>query len=127
MNIILIGLSGSGKSTIGKEWAGIDGYAFLDTDDLISVHRDDEHFLAMEEAALLSVPADTVRTIIATGGSAVLSEKGMAYLSSLGRVYYLKIPIEDARINDRVVCADRLAERLPLYEKYADKILENLV
>ena len=93
MNIILIGMPGCGKSTVGNILAKLIGYRFLDTDFVIQnmegkVLQDviDEDglkiFMTAEEKALCSVFCDS--TVIATGGSAVYSERGMKYLKSIG-------------------------------------------
>ncbi len=89
-NIILIGMPASGKSTVGVILAKILGMNFIDTDiviqqregarlDEIIEKQGVEGFLEKEEQALLSINASY--TVIATGGSAVYSERGMNYLS----------------------------------------------
>ncbi len=140
-NIILIGMPSSGKSTLGVMLAKLLGYDFLDTDLLLQRragrHLQDildeegiDRFKEQETEVLLSI--DCRRTVIATGGSAVYSEAGMAHLSSLGRVVYLYIPLSvvKERLSDLpsrgVVMAkgEGLAhlygERAALYEKHAD-------
>ena len=103
MNIILIGMPGCGKSTVGNILAKLIGYRFLDTDFVIQnmegkVLQDviDEDglkiFMTAEEKALCSVFCDSA--VIATGGSAVYSERGMKYLKSIGKVVYINTGIE---------------------------------
>jgi shikimate kinase len=84
----------------------------------------------VEEEAICSVQAEN--TVIATGGSAVYSEKAMAHLKSLGRIVYLRLTFEemDRRLGDLhargvaiapgATLMDLYNERVPLYEKYAD-------
>lgn len=144
-NIILIGMPGAGKSTIGVLLAKTLGYKFVDTDlliqeqegallqDIINQKGLDE-FLQIEER--INSNLEYVNTIIATGGSVVYSEKAMEHLKKIGKVIYLELPINI--INKRVKniktrgvamqkgqTLEQLYEkRCPLYEKYADAVIE---
>ena len=140
-NIILIGMPGVGKSTVGVVLAKKLGYAFLDADLVIQsregklLHeiiseRGVEGFWEVEESVGESIETD--RTVIATGGSAVYGPKAMAHYKQIGTVIYLSLPLAGIRkrlgdLDERGVTLregqdlDGLyAERLPLYEKYAD-------
>ena len=91
-------------------------------------------FLEAEADAILAL--DVENTIISTGGSAVLTERGAKRLSEIGRMVYIKAPLEiiEARIGDiekRGVAheagqtlRDIYEERAPIYEKYADATIE---
>ncbi len=140
-NIILIGMPAAGKSTVGVLVAKHTLSEFIDADlviqskhkaplaDLIE-ERGEKAFLQIEEKALLSL--SPARAVIATGGSAVYSERGMQHLHRIGVVVYLKIPIEQIveRIGNLITrgvilhgaedLAGIYAERIPLYEKQAD-------
>ena len=140
LNIVLIGMPASGKSTVGVILAKVLGMNFVDTD-LVIQNREEallyeiieskgvEGFLKCEEEAVLSL--DTDNSIIATGGSVVYSEKGMKHLSENGKVVYLKVGKDELfsrlkNINERgVVLRDGESleemydERSVLYEKYA--------
>ena len=144
-NIILIGMPSSGKSTLGVLLAKNLGYGFIDSDLLIQektkklLHQSiselgHEGFLALEAEVNLSI--ETENTVISTGGSAVYSEKAMKHLSSIGTVVYLKISFEtlSTRLGDYMhrgvvirngsTLRDMYDERCPLYEKYADVVID---
>jgi shikimate kinase len=144
-NIILIGMPGSGKSTIGIVLAKTLGYTFIDTDILIQNQEnrllqniiEDEGirgFLTIESRVITSCDYD--RCIIATGGSAVLCENTMHYLSNMGRIIFLKLNLDivTERINNistRGIVMDKeqtlkdiYESRMPLYEEYADIIVD---
>lgn len=140
-NVVLIGMAGSGKSTVGVLTAKMLGYDFLDTD-LVIQHRQNkllqeiinndglEYFKSAEERALLSV--DVKSTVIATGGSAVYYDSAMKRFKENGICVWLALPFEE--INQRIsnlatrgiaispgmTLEDVYYEREPLYEKYAD-------
>lgn len=140
-NIILIGMPGVGKSTIGVILAKMLGYQFVDADLLIQkqegklLHEIIEEvgtdgFIEVENRVNAGIEAD--RTIIATGGSVVYGKEAMEHLKTIGTVVYLEVPYEIlekrlADIKGRGVVLkdgqdlhDLFLERTPLYEKYAD-------
>lgn len=144
-NIVLIGMPGAGKSTVGVVLAKKLGYAFVDADLVIQsregkllheiiAERGVEGFWMLEETVGESIKAR--RTVIATGGSAVYGENAMAHYRQIGTVVYLSLPLTEIRerlgdLNERGVTLkegqdlDSLyAERLPLYERYADVMVE---
>lgn len=144
-NVVLIGMPGSGKSTIGVLLAKALGYDFLDVDlviqqregallqDIIDT-RGVEPFLDAEEAAVCSVTCK--QFVIAPGGSAICREKAAVHLKALGPVVYLKVPLEElsqriSNLSTRGIAmqpgqtlADVMAYRAPLYERYADLIVD---
>ncbi|MCI5160912.1 MAG: shikimate kinase [Candidatus Electrothrix sp. AX5] len=140
-NIILIGMPGSGKSTVGPLLAQSISRDFLDTDLVIQasqkralqdiVNTDGQAALRLiEEEVLLSLACHN--HVIATGGSAVYSEQGMMHLKADGIVIFLDTDLAtlESRIDNfntrgLVKRADQtfaqlFDERLPLYRKYAD-------
>ena len=144
-NITLIGMPGSGKSTIGVVLAKILGYTFIDTDILMQnqenrlLHEILEsdgisRFLNIESRVITS--CDYEKCVIATGGSAVLCENTMNYLSNMSRIVYLKLRLEflKERINSIQTSGIVMSEnqsledvyeiREPLYEQYADLIID---
>jgi shikimate kinase len=140
-NLVLIGMPGVGKSTIGVVLAKTMGLSFLDTDLMIqkresrllhSIISEDgiEGFLKLEEDVLSSIHCSDM--VIATGGSAVLSSKAMNHLKELGPVVFLKLDYQSIRKRIRNITTrgivmgrdqsllDVFNERMPLYEAYAD-------
>lgn len=140
-NIILIGMAGCGKSTVGVLLAKALGMGFLDTDLVIQrregkklqeiINGDGlEYFKRAEDAALLSVETDS--TVIATGGSAVYYDDAMKHLKAGGKCVWLALPFDviERRIRNiktrgiaiapGKTLRDVFEERQPLYEKYAD-------
>ncbi len=144
-NIVLIGMPAAGKSTVGVLVAKGTLSEFIDTDlviqakhksplaDLIE-ERGEAAFLALEEEALCSVTS--THAVIATGGSAVYSRRGMAHLHSIGTVVYLKLCEEEiynriGNLSTRGVVLHGAAgldgiyrERCPLYEATADVVVD---
>jgi shikimate kinase len=146
-NLILIGMPGVGKSTIGVLLAKCANLGFLDTDLLLQAREgrslqqivDQDGYLglrAAEERLILSLACS--RQVIATGGSVVYSASAMRHLQSLGPVIFLHLPLADLlpRLTDLDTrglvrrpgqsLADLYAERLPLYRACADLTLECL-
>lgn len=140
-NIVLIGMPGAGKSTVGVVLAKKLGFAFVDSDLVIQekegklLHeiisqRGVDGFWAVEEAVNVSMEAD--RTVIATGGSAVYGSRAMEHFQNIGTVVYLKLSFDAISdrlgdLNERGVTLRKgqnliqlYEERAPLYEKYAN-------
>ena len=140
-NIVLIGMPGVGKSTIGVILAKVLGYSFLDADLLIQEQegkllreiieeKGTDGFIEVENRVNASIRAD--RAIIATGGSVVYGKEAMEHLKEIGRVVYLKVSyaileIRLADIKGRGVVLKKgqtletlFEERSKLYEQYAD-------
>jgi len=140
-NLILTGMPGAGKSTVGVILAKVLGYDFVDIDILIAKRqgmplqdiidqRGVDAFLKIEEqeACLL----ETDKTIIATGGSVVLSDRAITHLKQIGTCVYLDIPLDvlEARLlnmktrgiaaNPGTTLEDIYKSRRPFYERHAD-------
>ena len=146
-NVTLIGMPGSGKSTVGVLLAKALGYGFLDTDLVIQQQEGallqeilDEkgvpYFLDAEERAVCSVQCD--HHVIAPGGSVVCREGAINHLKAMGPVIYLRVPLEELKrrihnLDSRGIALepgqtldDILTIRAPLYETYADYIVDAL-
>ena len=144
-NIILIGMPGVGKSTAGVVLAKVLGYEFIDADLVIQQQEKrllheiisqegTEGFLAIENGVNAQIQAD--RAVIATGGSVVYGEEAMEHLRSIGTVVYLKLPFEILQkrlhnikgrgvvLKEGQTLRDLYEERVILYEKYADIVIE---
>ncbi len=144
-NIVLIGMPGAGKSTVGVVLAKRKGLGFMDSDLLLQEKHNKllqelieeygvEGFWKLEEEVNASLMVQN--TVIATGGSAVYRERAMRHLKEIGSVVYLKlscVAIEErlGDLNERGVTLregqtlrDLFWERTPLYEKYADIIID---
>ena len=142
-NIILIGMPGAGKSTLGIVLAKIMNFNFVDADLVIQQQCDKtlqklidacgpDGFIEVENQILCDIQAE--HTVIATGGSAVYSDEAMKHLSSIGTVVYLKISYEQLvhRLSDLqergvvlkggigMSLRELFDERKPLYEKHAE-------
>ena len=144
-NIVLIGMPGVGKSTVGVILAKVLGYQFIDADLVIQEKEKKllceiiaevgaEGFIEVENRINREIMAE--HAIIATGGSVVYGTEAMAHLKEIGTVIYLKLPYDtlEKRLNDirgrGVVLKEGQTlrglyeERVSLYEKYADIIVD---
>ncbi len=140
-NIVLIGMPGSGKSTIGVVLAKILGFRFLDSDLLIQeregqllheiiAQRGLEEFNQVENQVNAAITTD--QTVIATGGSVVYGREAMEHLKSIGIIVYLQLSCGSLKerlgdleergvsIKEGQTLEELYAERKPLYEKYAE-------
>lgn len=144
-NIVLVGMPGSGKSTLGISLAKKIGYGYIDSDSVIVAREGkiladlieelgNEGFLAIEAKVNSSICAS--RCVISTGGSAIYSGEAIEKMRESGIIVYLKLSYEEVsrRLGDLkkrgvvmkegYTLKDLYEERVPLYEKYADVVVE---
>ena len=124
-NVTLIGMPGSGKSTVGVVLAKVLGYHFVDSDLVIQeqtgklLHEliteyGDEGFLEIENKVNAGLQVE--KSVIATGGSAVFGEEAMEHLREISTVVYLKLSYPNLK--------KLLEYRTPYYEKYAHVVVD---
>ncbi len=139
-NIVLIGMPGVGKSTVGVILAKALGYQFIDSDLLIQkrekkllreiIEEDGlERFIEIENEVNQAI--DDTDCVIATGGSAIYGKEAMEYFFQNAIVVYLKLDYEELKnrvgnphkrgvvLRENQTFYDLYEERCPLYEKYA--------
>lgn len=144
-NIVLIGMPGAGKSTVGVVLAKVLGYHFLDSDLLIQaqerrllkdiIENDGvEAFVSIENTVNMEI--DACQSVIATGGSVVYGKEAMEHLKKIGTVVYIKLSYSSicerlGDLNQRGVVLKPwqdlktiYMERCPLYERYADLVVD---
>lgn len=140
-NIVLIGMPGAGKSTVGIVLAKALGYKFIDTDLVIQEDQGmllqniiekygPKGFNTIENNIISSINTD--KSVIATGGSAVYGTEAMQNLKSSGNILYLELPFNEIKkrlgnLEKRGVSMEKgqtletlYNERIPLYKKYSD-------
>ena len=143
-NVILIGMPGSGKSTIGVVLAKLLCYQFVDMDIVIQeqekrllreIIADEGNDGFMEIENRVNAEYNAEYTVIAPGGSVIYGREAMEHLKEIGTIVYLKLSYKsleerlgDLRargvvLKDGYTLRDLYNERTPLYEKYADIII----
>ncbi len=144
-NVVLIGMPGCGKSTVGVVLAKTLGYRFLDSD--LVIQESENRLLSemIEEDGLvkfleienhINASLNVNKTVIATGGSVIYGREAMEHFQKTGIIVYIKLPYEEIRhrlgdlakrgvaIKEGQELRGLYEERVPLYEKYADIIIE---
>ena len=144
-NIVLIGMPGCGKTTLGTELSEKIGYGYIDSDSVIVARegkrlseiiaeKGREVFLDIEAKINSELCAN--RCVIATGGSVIYRDYAMEKLKTIGTIVYIKLPYEvivrrlgdlkkrGVALKEGFTLLDLYNERAPLYEKYADVIVE---
>lgn len=144
-NIVLIGMPGVGKSTVGVILAKELGFQFVDSDLLIQRQEKRllkqiieengiDGFIEIENQVNRSI--DTRSAVIATGGSVVYGREAMENLKRIGKIVYLRLSYEELKqrlgnLHGRGVIVrkgqtllDIYRERIPLYEQYADLVID---
>ena len=139
-SIVLTGMPGSGKTTVGRLLAQKLGRPFYDSDDEITSRtgRTPNEIIRTDgEAAFRDIEADVIAAlslepgcVIATGGGAILRHENIRHLRANGRIFFLDRPLDDILpTDDRPLSADRAAlqkrydERYPVYTATADAVI----
>ena len=141
-NIVLTGMPGSGKSTVGK-LLELEGFSFIDTDEEIEKRygcsicdlikeKGEPYFRDLETEVIREVSSNSCR-IISTGGGAILREENVRCLKRNGRLYFLNAELSRLQatnsrpLSDTVEKLKRLyMERMPVYQKSADMVVPDL-
>ena len=144
-NIVLIGMPGCGKSTVGVVLAKVLGYNFLDSDLVIQAREGKKLHQIIEERGQdgfrqveneVNASLDCRHTVIATGGSVIYGPEAMAHLRKIGTVVYLKLSCNEiahrlgdlhkrgVTLQEGQTLQDLYDERIPLYEQYAHWTIE---
>ncbi len=144
-NIVLIGMPGVGKSTVGVILAKVLGYQFVDADLVIQEEEGKllheiieevgtEGFIEVENRVNSHICVK--KSVIATGGSVVYGKEAMEHLKEIGTIIYLRLPYEELQkrlhdikgrgvvLKEGQTLKDLYEERVILYEKYADIVVD---
>lgn len=140
-NIVLVGMPGCGKTTVGKQLAGILNREFIDTDNYIEIQKNTtvpEIFEAVGEDGFRMIESDVLKTvcmlsgkIIATGGGAVTKNENYINMHRNGKIIFIERDIDSLELSGRPLSENFDAvkklynERYELYMKYADYTVDN--
>lgn len=140
-NIVLIGMPGSGKSSIGKAIARREGKKFIDLDAVVSQNAGmsiPEIFASSGEAAFRALERKAVEemskengAVISTGGGVVLNQANYYSLKQNGRIYFIDRDNDCLATRGRPLSQNSTAieemgkKRLPLYREFADVTIKN--
>lgn len=146
MNITLIGMPGSGKTSVGKELAGILDYELIDPDRLMEKiyacplqavldKMGERRFLEKEEQTVVSATKGKNSLVISTGGSIVYCPKAMEHLRDISTIFYLRssLAVIERRIGNGLrgivglqdkTIACLYSERAPLYERWSEVVID---
>jgi len=145
VNITLIGMSGVGKTGIGRELSNRLGYNFIDIDEIIEKNSGkklqemieelgNEKFLKTEERAIIGI-GKIQNSVVSPGGSSIYSEMAMNFLKNISKIIFLNATLEEIEKRNSdfskrgIVGLEKgleklFDERLTLYRKYADVTLD---
>ena len=139
-NIVLVGMPGCGKSSVGRALADMSGREFVDADealskrfgmraeDMINLHG--EEYFRQRETEVLAELGKASSLIIATGGGCVTREENYRLLHQNGNIFWLRrelslLPTEGRPLSQRGRLEEMYEKRAPLYRCFADHIIDN--
>ena len=140
-NIVLVGMPGCGKSTMGKKMASELGKKFVDTDILVEqkagksipdIFREDgEAAFRTLEAEVIAAVCKEGGQVVATGGGSVLSLENVDNMRQNGKVVFIKRDLDKLAVEGRPLSQgadlkEMYDKRLPFYMAAADTIVENV-
>ena len=141
-NIVLTGMPGSGKSTVGK-CISLDGFTFVDTDSEIEKRcgcsikelikeKGEPYFRDLETQVIYDISKEN-RRIISTGGGAILREENVNVLKRNGKLFFLNASLQRLQATDDRPLSDTAeklqnlySKRMPIYQDTADVIVPDL-
>jgi len=144
-NIVLVGMPGAGKSTVGVVLAKVAGYEFVDSD--LVIQKQEKKLLKdiIEKEGLdgfIQIENDVNKnlnvqnSVIATGGSAIYGEEAMKHFRETATIVYIKLSLKTLKkrlgdikkrgvvLREGQTLDDLYKERCPLYEKYAHVVID---
>lgn len=139
-NIILIGMPGGGKSTVGHALARRTGKKIVDADEVLEarvgrkitdiIPNDGEAVFRQMETDTLAELGRQSGLIIATGGGCITQERNYPLLHQNGTIYWLvrdpdKLPTDGRPLSQIGKLKDMFAVRKPMYERFADVVVSN--
>ena len=139
-NIVLVGMPGCGKSSVGKVLARLSDKKFVDADeklfetfgmsagDMINTHG--EEYFRLRESEVLAELGKQSGLVIATGGGCVTREENYRHLHQNGEIFWLrrsldKLPTEGRPLSQRGSLEAMLSKRAPMYERFSDFVIDN--
>ena len=140
MNIVLVGMPGCGKSSVGAELAKLSGRKLVDADEYLRescgmsagdmIKQKGEEYFRQQESLVLKELGKQSSLIIATGGGCVTREENYAHLHRNGKIFWLqreldKLPTEGRPLSQAGKLSEMYEKRAPMYERFADCIIDN--
>ncbi len=139
-NIVLIGMPGCGKSSVGRELEILSGRKFVDADEYLRekcgmsaadmISEMGEQYFRQQEKLVLEELGKQSGIIIATGGGCVTVEENYKHLHRNGKIFWRKrdlekLPTQGRPLSQQISMQEMYEKRAPLYERFADFIIDN--
>lgn len=139
-NIVLVGMPGCGKSTVGRLLAEQSGKSFVDADEKMletfgissgdMINKYGEEYFRLRETEVLAELGKQSGLVIATGGGCVTREENYRHLHQNGEIFWLKrsldkLPTEGRPLSNRGSLEAMFEKRAHMYEKFSDYVIDN--